>query len=409
MYTLWLGFRNTVRNKRRSILIMIALIISYVVLVFGIGWVRGYFSTIFKNINDFDTAHIQVYHPDYLKDKPRIPMEYAVQNYAQLRKKLASLDSVAEVSGRIDIPASISYKGKKLYTILRAIDPGYEQNITRIKKVITDGKYFDSQAGLILGKGLAKKLGVSVGDMIILTIRNKYRVDDIMPLRLLGTFEFGYPAMDDNMVYADIETIQQLTGLDNAVINLVIRKKENISQEKALAEIQKSIADTPYRAYPWQDFAKALVQAVKTDSGSFVVFAIILFILTAANIVNAFSMSVQERIKELATLRAIGMKQGTLKNMILAESSALALLSSATGFILSLGIVWYISTKGINIAKYLPENMPMPFGRRFYGDYRWYDFISSAAVVIIISILGSISPARRAAKLIIADAMRETR
>lgn len=409
MYTLWLGFRNAMRNKRRSILIMIALIISYVVLVFGIGWVRGYFSTIFKNINDFDTGHIQVYHPDYLKEKPRVPMEYSIENYTKLREKLSKIKGLVSVSGRIDIPATLSYKGKKLYIMLRAIDPDYEKNITRIEKSIIQGSYLDKEPGLILGKGLAKKLGISSGEIIILSVRNRYRVDDIMPLKITGIFEFGYPVMDDNMAYADLKTIQQLTALNNSVINLVIKTEENADLNKTKEQIQNALSGTAYKAYPWQDFAKAMVQAVKTDSGSFFVFAIILLVLTGANIINAFSMSVQERMKELATLRAMGMRKNTLKNMILAESAALAVISSVAGFIISLWIVWTISTKGIDVAKYLPENIPMPFGRRFYGDYKWHDFISSGIFVVIISMIGSIIPARRAAGLIIADAMRETR
>jgi putative ABC transport system permease protein len=409
MYILWLGFRNALRNRRRSILIVGALVISYSVLVFGIGWVRGYFSTIFTNINDFDTGHLQIYHPDYLKDKPRIPLEYAIQDYYNIQSKLAGIDGIKEVSGRIDIPARLSSGGKQLYAMIRAIDPAHESGITRIKERVIEGNYIDKTPGLILGKGLATKLGVGPGAFVIVSVRNRYRFDDILPVQVQGIFEFGYPAMDDSMAFMDLQTMQNLAALKDAVINVVIKIDNRTTLDALIRHINAKLAATPYRAYPWNHFAREMVQAVQADSGSYILFAIILLILSGANIVNVFSMSVQERTRELATLKAIGQKRKNLIWMILSEAMIQALIATVAGIAISAGFVWYISHVGIDIASYLPEDIPMPFGNRFYGDYRLYDFAYAGCFVILVSLLGAVIPARRAGRLVIADALREAR
>lgn len=200
-----------------------------------------------------------------------------------------------------------------------------------------------------------------------------------------------------------------LAALKDAVINVVIKIDNRTTLDALIRHINAKLAATPYRAYPWNHFAREMVQAVQADSGSFILFAIILLILSGANIVNVFSMSVQERTRELATLKAIGQKRKNLIWMILSEAMIQALIATVAGIAISAGFVWYISHVGIDIASYLPEDIPMPFGNRFYGDYRLYDFAYAGCFVILVSLLGAVIPARRAGRLVIADALREAR
>ena len=68
----------------------------------------------------------------------------------------------------------------------------------------------------------------------------------------------------------------------------------------------------------------------------------------------------------------------------------LAVAGTILGWILSAGVVWYLSTQGLDVSKYLPSDLPMPFGTRFYGDYRWYDFLIAGGFTCLLSWLAAV-------------------
>ncbi|ADN03166.1 ABC transporter permease [Spirochaeta thermophila] len=409
MYLMWLGYRNVLRNRRRSILMLLGLSIGTALLIFGMGWVRGYFTTVYRNIIDFDTGHIQVYHPDFLEEEVRTPLEYSIEDYRGWRARLASLPGVAVAAGRIEVPARLSWRGRQVYVRLRGIDPPEEARLTTIEGAVVEGAFLVGRSGLLLGKELADRLGVGVGDPIAVRVMDRYGVENVDVFPVQGLFSFGYPVMDRNMAFMDLESLQRLLDMGDGVTHLVIRLEPPLPVEKGLLLVSSALEGSPYRAYRWEEFAKALVAAVQADSGSFVVFLAILFILTGANILNSFSMSVYERTREFATLRAMGMRRATLRGMILSEASVLAVGGTILGWILSAGAVWYLSTQGLDVSKYLPSDLPMPFGTRFYGDYRWYDFLIAGGFTSLLSWVAAVLPSRRASRLVIAEALREVR
>jgi len=76
--------------------------------------------------------------------------------------------------------------------------------------------------------------------------------------------------------------------------------------------------------------------------------------------------------------------------------------------VLSVPGVYFLQFVGVDIAGYLPADLPVPFGERFRADFRVWHFVLGAGLTLISALLGSLIPARRGSRIVVADALRTT-
>ena len=157
--------------------------------------------------------------------------------------------------------------------------------------------------------------------------------------------------------------------------------------------------------YSWQRFAETTVDSVRADVFSFYVMLAILYLLTVLGILNSMSMSVRERTAEIGTLRAIGIRRHRITTLFLCESLGIAAIAVGLSLLLSLPVAAYLELVGVDVGTALPEDIPVPFGETFHADYRVWHVLFAAGVGAGSAALGSILPARRAARINIAEAM----
>jgi len=250
---------------------------------------------------------------------------------------------------------------------------------------------------------------------VLVSATDRYGVENRVALTVRGLFSFGYGAMDDSIAYLDLASVKDLLDLGDEVTRIVLAGPRTEEVERAAAHFVTELnagavgrlsAAEPYPtavAYPWQEFAKATVSGVRADTDSFYVIAVILFALIIVGILNSMSMSVHERLRELATLRAVGFRARDARRLILLEGCVLACMGTMAGFIIAAPVAVWLGLAGVDIAAYIPKDFPVPFGEIYHADYRVWHLLLSAALGIGSSLAGSLLPARRAARLPIAE------
>ncbi len=136
----------------------------------------------------------------------------------------------------------------------------------------------------------------------------------------------------------------------------------------------------------------------------------VVFIIVAFAIMNTFMMAVMERIRELGLLSALGLSPGKIAQLVLCETTLLALLSTALGLILGLGAHWLTDTYGIDMANNMPEDFEMAgvvlddmVLRSQIDLQRW---VGAIAGVFMLVLLSGCYPAFKATRLSPTDAMR---
>jgi putative ABC transport system permease protein len=256
----------------------------------------------------------------------------------------------------------------------------------------------------------------------------------------VGIFDFGYPEIDENVLFMDMASASSFLRLDDEVTRLAVRGTVGTDVSGLLAELRPIVAeaeaaggsgegagrdeevatgadsstDANDRADAespdltvegWQRFVRAAVVAVQADTFFFWVMLVILFILIVVGIVNSMSMSVLERTGELGTLRAVGMRRATLIRMVVAEGVCIAGIAGAAALVISTPIALYLGTVGIDVSGALPEDVPVPFGEAFNADFALWHYLVSIGVAAATAVVGSLIPAWRAARMNIVTAM----
>ncbi len=406
-HLLHIAFRNISRNRRRTVLNMIALSLGMTIMIFAIGWVRGYFTTLYDGMISLDTGHVQILNNDYMAEDRRVPLDLLVQDYEARRADILAVDGVEQCSGRIAFEVELGNGREYMPMRGRGIDPRYEADITSVRESLSEGAWFSSNEdpGVLIGYEAAELLGVSVGDTVFLRVRDRYSAPNTTAVPVIGIVRFGYPLFDRFMLFTSFESAGAMLRLDGAATHLVVRADSGVSIDRLVTRLQDVVPDD-LAVYPWQEFAQTMIRAVQADVGSFFVFMIILFLLIILGILNSMSMTVRERGREIGTMRAIGLKKGQLRFLLLSESAATAIFSAAVAVVFGGAAAAYVQFVGFDVAGMMPADLPIPFGERFYGDYSLFDFVISLGVGLATAILGSILPAQRAVRMSIAQTMR---
>lgn len=434
------GRRNVFRNRRRSALNIIAIAVSTWILVLGMGWVQGYHTYLYNAVIDFETGDLQILEEGYLDEALRNPLDLTVQSYAALRRLLSDVEGVLEAAGRVEASVELSNGRSSLRLLGRAIDPPAEAEVTVIDEFIAEGEYLDSEGGVLVGRPVADKLQLEPGDSVFLSAIDSAGRQNVMSLVVRGIFDFGYPAVDEQVFYLDLHSAYELLNLEDEVSRIAVRLEPGsrfgatagrlrtaLREAGRLAGVGEAAgaagqaagggsggtardatgdADSGLIIYPWQRFAQTTVSAVKADTFSFAIMLAILFILIVLGILNSMSMSIHERTGEIATIRAIGIRRRGVVRLLLIESLSLSVIAGAVAVIASIPVAIWLDVGGVDIGKFMPEDLPIPFGSRFHADFRIWHYVAALGAASGTAILGTIIPARRAATVNMAAALQ---
>ena len=399
------AWRNVFRNKRRSLLNIIALTLATGLMVLGLGWVQGYHTYIYKAMQNFESGEVQLIPKGYLKESRRMPLDLNLEDYKELKQHIKNIDGVREATGRIDFSLRLSNRVESVYLVGRAIDPVSEANTTVLSAYISAGSYLSSeQGGILIGKELADRLNVSPGDTVYVVAQDRYGVENFSDIRVAGIFHYGFPTIDKSVVFLDLNSAMRLLDMQDKVTRVVMRMDAGISPSRGVSLLEEQ--KLPGEIYTWKKFAQATVSAVRADTNSFYIILIVLYLLIVLGLLNSMSMSVHERTREIGTLKAIGMKKNQVVALLMMESAWMALISAVTAVIISLPMIWYLGSVGLDISSQMPDTIPVPFGEQFYADFRLSQFLIAFGIATASGLLGTLRPARRAAGMLVADAMR---
>lgn len=410
-----MAWRNVFRNPRRSILNIIALTVGTAILFLALGWIGGYHRYIYDTLIDFETGHGKVLRPDYYAERQRLPVDLLIEDYEAVRDVVSSVDGVEAVTGRVRFSIRISTGERGFSMGATALDLRYEDGVGVLADYVVEGAVptaGDGTSGVWIGRTVADKAGIELGDIVFLRAMNRHGVENLYDAPVVGFFDYGYPVLDEQMAYLDMETAAELLDLDGGVSEIVYRLEPGLSpevgRERVAATLAGRVLQEELEARIWRDFAQAAVSAVEGDTSSFGVIATVMYLLIVLGILNTMSMSVHERTREIGTVRAIGMSRRILRRMFAFESLWQALISLVLAAAIATPIALFLSKTGIDITDSMPADMPVPFGERFRASFATWHYLAGLLSAPATALIGAMIPIRRAGRVTVAEAMRDT-
>ncbi len=292
--------------------------------------------------------------------------------------------------------------------VLRGIIPENEKKNLDIERniILGDFDFSSSSPGIVLGIDLAKVLSVSVGDQVTLyspfsTIKTPFgylpKAEDFV---VKGIFDAGMYDYNASLVYIDLETAQRLLDCGNRVTGLELKIK-NLYKARELAKRINKLLSYPYQALDWQTLNKNLFAALKLEKIVTFIVLTLLIIIACFGIVSTLTMLVVRKTKEIGILKAMGSDTKRIMKIFLYYGLFVGFFGAVIGAIIGVLISFILSKypiinlpADVYFIKYLPTKL-------FFTDV-----LITISLALAISLLAAIYPARKAASLVVVEALR---
>jgi len=402
-----LALRNVLRNKRRSFLTGLSIAFAVMVVIFIWTFVSGVVAGLFSNYVTGSVGHIRVLNTDYLKRETMLPLSRTVPDYQRLITTLEQDQSVKLATGRIKFGVLMDIKGKNKLMLGIGIDPQREEAVLGLSQKMVSGTVLAAGTSETnVGAGLAKDLGLKTGDTLTVITQTAHGSLSGLNLKITGIFSLGVASVDNRTFYLSLDQAQKLLDMDGRVTEIFILIKNPDKAVQVAAELGKKLP-AGLTAVPWQanGFLYFMMSIMKTIYGA--IYAFIL-ILASFTILNTMFMAVMERTSEIGMMKALGMKEGEISRLITLEALILGVMASLVGAAGGTLLAYYISTAGIDYTAAFEKirDVEIPLSYVYKGEFSWLTILVGFSLGVLFSVLASIFPARRAAKLDAAEAMK---
>ena len=398
IYTEWTIATKFLREgKAQSALILLGIGVGVAVIVFLTALINGLqANTIDRTLGT--QAHIRVQPADernlilpspegtaqlILEDK-RAQRLRSINNWQQVRDVLDQQPYITAVSPVISGPA-FARRGEAIESVaLMGIDPGRYQRIVGLRESMVEGQFRIAAGDALIGRQLAKELGLRVGDKL----RLDGGQDREAVVNVVGIFELGVRELDSRYVYLDMKQTQSLINLPGAatVIDLTV------ADIFAAQEIAQRVARlTGLKAESWMETNAQLMNALRAQRVSTQMISIFVAVSVALGIASVLSVSVVQRTREIGILRAMGSPRGQILRVFLIQGALFGLAGSIPGGLAGYGMVAAFNTLGPGLFA-----VPLDAGLLLF----------SIALATCTGVLAAALPARRAANLDPVEAIR---
>jgi len=408
METLLLAWRNTWRNRRRTLITILAMSFSLMLVQAFHNLSFGVYAQMVDSGVRAGSGHIAVYRGNYASSRD----DRLFWNKGELAQKIAALEGVKAVLPRLYLPALAQSSRESRGIMLTGIDPIAENAINPLlKKIDTPGliKSLDGRDAL-LGSRLLTELKLKIGNKFVVTAQGPQGELVSELLRIRGVITSGIRDVDSSLVMVGLGRAAAMTGDPDAVHELAVIL-DNPTLEKRLLPLVARILppDSDLNAVSWQVAMANLANAIKLDHASQEFIFVVIVLIVTIGVINTLLMSVMERIREFGVILAVGATPGRLRRMVMTEALLLGAVSMLLGNLLGAAATWYLADIGIDLRDFIPETME--FGGVIFDPVMraGWDVAYMAQMslyILLLSVIASLYPAAKAAKIAPAVAMR---
>jgi len=404
MPDLLIATRNLTRNRRRALMALLTVSVAVIAMVLADGFVQWIFWAMREGTIQSQLGHIQVVRPGYNRAGAADPFAYIIPRGAPEYQAMEKTPGVKVAAPRLSVSGLISHGETTVSFIADGIDPAKEEELSKAFRVVK-GHNLSSAEGLevVLGRGLARNLGVEPGDTVALLSTTASGGINAVESKVAGIFVSANQAYDDSALRLPIGLAQSLLRVDGAHMWLLLLDKTE-STDSYLAQFRERF---PVKSHhlefvPWYERADFYNKTVALFSQQMNVLRAIIAVIIVLSISNMLVMNVLERTGEIGTLLAVGFRRGKVMRLFAVEGLLLGLIGGAAGVLIGYGLAGLISAIGIP--------MPPPPGMEegYTGKIRitWPVLANAFAIAFITTALAGLYPAWKASRLNIINALR---
>jgi ABC-type lipoprotein release transport system permease subunit len=398
-----LSWKNIWRNRTRSLVVIVAVILGTGAGVFMSAFMLGMSLQMVRSELENFVAHIQIHTKEYrLEPLP----EYVIPAADSLIDELRANPAVAQVAPRTVINGLAASSATSYGVNIKGVYPDQEKKVSQLYTYMVEGDYFETRGRnpVLIGQKLADRLNVGVRSKIVLNFQDVDGNLAAAAFRVSGIFKSPNSVFDESNVFVEAETINGLIAQPGAVHEIAVITKNFKSADSLITAT--SFSDNLI-VESWGDLSPSLRYTDEMVGTMLYIVMVIILIALTFGIINTMLMAVLERQQELGMLMAVGVNRLRTFTMILFETFFLAVFGAPLGLFLAWLGITLLEDTGINVSAFAEGFELYGFGTIIYPELEAQYYFNITLLILIVTMLASIFPAYKALKLNPVEAIRK--
>ena len=332
-----------------------------------------------------------------------------IADYVAEADKLRHVPHVVGAAPAILGQGLMSAAGATQPVQIKGIDPVLEQQVTGLEAAMTSGSVAALAAadgdvdGILIGKDLAAKLGVTTGDSVSLTLGVTLSPAGLLPrtrrLRVVGLFSLGLYEVDSTSAFMSLDVARRLLGKDQ--VDLIQLRVDDIYAAPKIADSITSTLGPQYLTQDWADMNRSLFSALGLEKMAISLTIGLIVMVAALNIVASLILLVMEKHRDIGILKTMGAGARSVTAIFMMQGLIIGIVGTtvgaSAGYVLS-----YVLTR------YKLIRVPQDVYQVSYVPFRVtvFDFAFVVVAAILVCFVATVYPSRQAAKLDPVQALR---
>lgn len=271
-------------------------------------------------------AHITISGPD----------DAGIADYQSVLTRLKQEKNITGAAPFIGVQGMLQSSDYLQGVMLLGIDPELEPKVSKLKQNLIQGHL--PRVGkdeVVLGKELAKKLGIGIGSKVFVLSKVARTPMGLVPKtsvsEVVGIFDSGMYEYDASLAYTSLDGAQRLYDLDSSIVTGINCKLDDPDNAKALADvIQKDLGDS-FSVKSWETLNRELFSALQLEKTVMFIILLLIVVVAAFNIISTLIMMTMEKARDIAILKAMGATRQSISLIFLFQGFIIGVVGTVTG------------------------------------------------------------------------------
>ncbi len=401
-FQLLLALRNVFRQRTRTAATLVAIAIGVAALILAGGFVQDIFTKLGEAIIHAQTGHLQVTRNGYREGKTKAPEVYLIEKPDRLKAELADVAGVAKVFARLNFSGVINNGKRDLGIVGEGIEPEVEGKVGTYLRYIEGRPLGDKDVnGIVVGQGVAKSMGLKVGDRVNLVISLAQGAVNTLDFQLTGVFQSFSKEFDARAVRIPLPAARELMDTQGGHVLVVMLQRTEDTPQVA-ESLRRILGSKAYEVEQWNKLSDFYEKTVDLYDRQFGVLRLIILLMVLLSVANSVNMTIFERTREFGTVIALGTPPAAVFRTVLIESVIIGFLGAALGVSIGCLLGWLISIIGIPMPPPPNANLGYTAGIPLAAG----NVLTAGAIGFLATGLAAIRPALRVSRLDVVEALR---